>query len=75
MRVHPRAAHVGHQSGGLVERELDEPGRHLAASIGWNRNPAGTGITGSFAICRATIRIKSWNWVARSVVHGRPDRR
>ena len=43
------------------------------ASMGWNRNPAGTGITGSRPICRATIKINSWNGVARSVVHGRPD--
>ena len=42
-------------------------------SIGWNRNPAGTGITGSFAICRATMAMSSWNWAARSVVHGRPE--
>jgi hypothetical protein len=41
--------------------------------MGWNRNPAGTGITGSRPICRATIKINSWNGVARSVVHGRPD--
>ena len=39
-------------------------------STGWNRTPAGTGITGSFAICPTTIRERSWNWVARSVVHG-----
>src|SRR3712207_2877707 len=28
--VHPRPTHVGHQADGLTERELDEPGRHLA---------------------------------------------
>ena len=26
------------------------------ASTGWNRNPAGTGITGSLAICRAVMQ-------------------
>ncbi len=43
------------------------------ASTGWNLTPAATGITGSLAICRATIRSRSWNWVARNVVHGRPE--
>ena len=42
-------------------------------STGWNRTPAGTGITGSFAICSATVRDRSWNWVARSVVQGSPE--
>jgi hypothetical protein len=44
-----------------------------SASTGWNLRPVGTGITGSLAICRATIRIRSWNWAARSVVQGRPE--
>ena len=44
-----------------------------SVSTGWNRTPAGTGITGSFAICAATVRERSWNWVARRVVQGRPD--
>ena len=43
------------------------------ASTGWNRNPAGAGITGSLASCLAVIKIASWNWVARKVVHGNPE--
>ncbi len=32
------------------------------ASTGWNREPVGPGISGSFASALATIRIRSWNW-------------
>ena len=32
-----------------------------------------TGTTGSFAICRTVISVRSWNWVARSVVQPMPD--
>ena len=42
-------------------------------STGWTWNPDGTGITGSFAIPRTVVSSRSWNWVARSVVHGTPD--
>ena len=41
-----------------------------SASTGWKRNPDGTGITGSLAIPRAVVSMRSWNWVARSVVQG-----
>ena len=44
-----------------------------APATGWNRKPAGAGSTGSRDVCLATISISSWNWVARNVVHGRPD--
>ena len=30
-------------------------------------------MTGSFAICRAVMNMRSWNWVARRVVQGRPE--
>ena len=40
------------------------------ASTGWNRKPADTGSTGSFATACMTTSRPSWNWVARSVVHG-----
>jgi len=65
---------------GLAGYSLSRFGRRLrsarAAVFGRNqavRKPAGSGITGSLAICRATMRIRSWNWAARSVVHGRPE--
>ena len=44
-----------------------------SASTGCTRTPDGSGTTGSRLICRATMRISSWNWVARRVVHGSPD--
>jgi hypothetical protein len=39
----------------------------LSLDAGWN------GIAGSLATCSAVVKIDSWNWVARSVVHGTPD--
>lgn len=44
-----------------------------AVSTGWNRNPEGTGTTGTLAIDCTVVRMRSWNCVERSVVHGRPD--
>ena len=50
-----------------TERVVEQSG------TGWNRDPVGAGITGSFASALATVRIRSWNWVARSVVQPVPD--
>lgn len=45
-----------------------------SVATGWNRMPAGTGITGSFAIACTTNKMNpSWNWVARRIVQGRPE--
>src|ERR671916_497234 len=44
-----------------------------SASTGWTRKPAGSGTTGSFASIWATVSIRSWNCVARRMVHGRRE--
>jgi hypothetical protein len=41
--------------------------------IGWKLVVAGTGTSGSRARPRASSRISWWNWVARRIVHGRPE--
>ena len=41
--------------------------------MGWTWTPVKTGTTGSFVRARATIRTRSWNWVARNVVQGTPE--
>ena len=71
--VHTRPGDVWHEPGRRAERELHEPGGHLVGVDGLDSEPGGTGTTGSLAIPRAVVSIRSWNWVARSVVHGRPD--
>jgi hypothetical protein len=61
---------VGDQAGRLTEGEVDEPGSHFAGVHGWNRKPAGAGTTGNLAAPRTIVSTRSWNWVARRVVHG-----
>src|SRR5205823_4311890 len=43
------------------------------ASTTWNTNARGTQRKGSRRLGRNIRRIRSWNWVARSVVNGTPD--
>lgn len=43
------------------------------ASTGWNWKPVGAGITGILAMPLAIVSSRSWNWVARRVVHGSPE--
>ena len=67
-----RTAHIGYEAGRCAKGELHGRAATSPASIGWNRNPDGTGITGSLAICLTAV-VRSWNWVARNVVHGKPE--
>jgi hypothetical protein len=50
---------------GSPKRKFHEVGRHLPGVDRLDRNPAGTDITGSPAICRLVVTNTSWNWVAR----------
>ncbi|MFI6802502.1 hypothetical protein [Streptosporangium canum] len=69
-----RAAHVGHSPGRLRQRQLDQPLGDLPASTGWMSVPAGTGMTGDLTSARRKNSTRSWNWVVRRMVQGRPDR-
>ena len=71
--VHARPRHLGNQAGRLAEGDLRDPCRDLPVSTGWKRTPAATGITGSGDIARHSQTKASWNWLARSVVQGRPE--
>ena len=64
---------VRDQAAGSARASSTSRAATSSVSTGWNREPAGTGTTGNFASARATVRMRSWNWVARSVVQGRPD--
>ena len=64
---------VGHQAGGVAEGQLDQSVRHLTGVDRLELEPAATGIAGSLASCRAVSSDRVWNWVARSVVQGRPE--
>ena len=60
--VRPWPGQVRHQARGRAEREIGESGPTSAVSMGWKRNPAGTGTTGSRAICCTVVKSRSWNW-------------
>src|SRR5699024_9638870 len=71
--VHLRPAQVGYQIGWLASASPTSRAATSRVSTGWKRNPDGTGMVGSFAIDWTAIRIRSWNWVARRVVHASPE--
>lgn len=71
--VHAWSRDVGYQPGRSAESEFHQAAATSRASTGWKCTPVGTGITGSFAICVAVSSVRSWNWLARKVVHGSPD--
>ena|SRR5215218_10591444 len=56
--VHLRSAHIRHQAG-LPKASSVSRAATSSASTGWNRKPAGADISGSFAICWVTVRIRS----------------
>ena len=66
---------IGYQGRTYVWRPDSKhpPALFARVSTGWNATPEGKGTTGDFASISTTMKMRSWNWVARIVVQGRPE--
>ncbi|HSJ44386.1 MAG TPA: hypothetical protein VK923_06880 [Euzebyales bacterium] len=71
--VDPRPGDVGDQAGLRAERELHEPIGHLAGADRLEPEPGRDRQHGHAGQLCTVSRIRSWKWVARSVVHARPE--
>jgi hypothetical protein len=57
--VNVRPSNLLNQPGRRTKGKLDKRAATSAASTGWNFHPAGTGITGSLAICCTSFKSDS----------------